>query len=1190
MAQRCFISYRREDTGGHAGRLFDGLATRFGPERVFMDLDSMLPAVDFVAEIHRAISEADVVIAVIGRRWISTSAADGTRRLEDPADFVRLELLAANERGVPVLPILVQGAPMPLAKELPQALQWFARRSALALDDSRWSSDVERIVHAIVTLDTDRPPIVPTSAPIPPSRRRTVTVLSGESMVRDAAGAELDPEVLPAVQGRCFDALMDAIRRHDGQPFLSADGTVLGVFGIPQSHEDDALRAVRAADEARGTLRDLARDLVQQGVIAEYRLGIRTGGVVAGPVRHDVPVTGETVNMASRIAAAGSVGDILIDADTFRLVQASVSVERREPATVPHTILYRLLEVRNAAPIRNDLASFVGRSRELDMLKQALSRATADRACQVFTILGSAGTGKSRLVAEFLEAADVSVIKGRCLSYGRGITYWPLSEMMRDAAGIVEEDDQARALGKLAAIISREDGEVAAGRIGGLIGLSEATASPQEAFAAVRKVFETLARRRRLVLVFEDIHWAEQALLDLIEHLVDRCQDAPMLLICLAREELLETRPGWGGGRMNATTILLEPLDQRESADLVRRLLGHAVVPPTVEARVSKAAGGNPLFVEELVRMLIDDGAIRELPSGEWEVSGDLSSLTIPPTIQALLAARLDRLDPSARELLECASVEGTVFHVGAVRELVEVGRDLESGLSSLTRRALIRSSAPEFTGEEAFSFRHQLIRDAAYESLRKQDRASLHRRFAGWLGAHAGPRVSEYDEILGYHLETAVRYREELGLLDDGDRQDALAAADHLASAGHHALARSDMRAAANLLSRARDLHTEDLPRRLDWAVALSDALIELGQLERAEEVLDATIERAAAAGDRRREARARVLRSFLRGHREDPVGWTDEALHEAEQAIEVFGAENDPYGLARAYQLVAEARWGDHAYEEAQEALELGLEAARAAGDPREEAKILAWLPAALFWGPAHVDEAIARCEEVLRIAQGDRSVEARCQLLLAGLHGMRGDFAQARSIMAQSRGALEELGMAQSVASLTHVSGMVEMLAGDWQAAEREYRSGFEFFRDSGDTGYLVVSAAFLARALYEQGRLEEAEDLTQLVEQTSASDDPATKADWAGTRAKILARRGELAEALKLAEEAVAVYERTHEIRDHADALMDLADVLRQGGGEPEGRRALTEAARLYERKGVAPSLARARTLLAERGSS
>ncbi len=435
-----------------------------------------------------------------------------------------------------------------------------------------------------------------------------------------------------------------------------------------------------------------------------------------------------------------------------------------------------------AGHVRHLDSPMVGRGKELEMLERALERAVTERTSHQFTLLGSAGVGKSRLVGEFLDGrvGTATVLRGRCLSYGEGITFFPLAEVIHHAADILEGELPAAARSKLEALLAGSaDGERIASLVGGLFGWCPPGAT-EDAFWAVRKILEHLARERPVVVVFDDIHWAEPTMLDLIEHLADWTRDAAVLLVCLARPELLEIRSGWGGGKMNATSILLEPLPGDEASLLVDNLLGRADIPPTARARILDAAEGNPLFVEEMLAMLIDDGLLR-FEEGGWRSVEDLANVTVPPTIHLLLAARLDRLDAEERAVIERGAVEGKVFHTGAVTTLSpdSARPNVRSRLLALARKELIRPDRAEFAGEDAFRFRHLLIRDAAYQAMPKEQRAELHERFAEWLVRAAAERIAEYEEILGYHLEQAYRYRTELGTADERTRALARRAGD---------------------------------------------------------------------------------------------------------------------------------------------------------------------------------------------------------------------------------------------------------------------------------------------------------------------------------------------------------------------------------------------------------------------------
>ena len=511
----------------------------------------------------------------------------------------------------------------------------------------------------------------------------------------------------------------------------------MGVFGVPAVHEDDALRALRAAAELRDSISALNEELERDyAVSVQVRVGVNTGEVVTGT--EERLATGDAVNVAARLEQAAQPGEILIGEETLALARDAVDVEPLEALVAKGKSepvrAFRLVTVRKDAPAfeRRLDSAMVGRVRELALLRQAFERAVSESGCHLFTMLGPAGVGKSRLVAELLGSlgGEVAVLSGRCLSYGEGITYWPLIEIFRQADA---EDELTDSL---------------------------AQTSSEETFWSVRTWLERRARERPLVLVLDDLHWAEPTFLDLVEHVADWSRDAPILLLCIARAELLDARPAWSGGKLNATTVLLEPLSEPESEELVTNLVGQVSVDERTRRRIVDAAEGNPLFVEEMLAMVAEDDGARE-------------PMEVPPTIHALLAARLDRLQPRERQVVERASVEGKVFHRGAVAELTpeEMRPEVAAHLLALVRKELIRPDEGDMPGEDAFRFRHLLIRDAAYQSLPKEERAFLHERLASWMERVAANRIQDYEEILGYHLEQAHRLRAELGPLDRAGR-----------------------------------------------------------------------------------------------------------------------------------------------------------------------------------------------------------------------------------------------------------------------------------------------------------------------------------------------------------------------------------------------------------------------------------
>ena len=1014
-------------------------------------------------------------------------------------------------------------------------------------------------------------------AQAPPPRaevRKTVTVVFSDITGSTSLGERLDAEALRRVMSRYFDEMESVVERHGGTVEKFIGDAVMAVFGIPQLHEDDALRAVRAAVEMRERLPALNDELERdRGVRLSIRTGVNTGEVVAGDASAGQKlVTGDAVNVAARLEQAAGPGEVLIGPDTCGLVREAVRVEAVAPLRLKgkteRVSAWRLVEVLPDAPAveRHLDAPFVGRAQELAELERALERAVDKRTCELFTIVGPPGIGKSRLARELVTRVGdrARFVLGRCLPYGEGITYWPLAEIARQVGG----DDPSE---QVAALLQEDrDAELVAARISGAIGVCDVGGTPEEISWAFRKLFEALSRERPLIICVDDIQWAEPTLLDLLEYLVTFASDAPILLLCLARPDLFDARPSWSNPRPNSTLVTVAPLSENDSSVLIERLVGGRALPKDERARIVEAAEGNPLFVEQLLAMHAE--------------SGD-GKLVIPPTIQALLAARIDRLEPEERAVIERASVEGRMFHRGAVADLLpETARARVGGhLMTLVRKEFIRPDRTLFTGDDGFRFGHILIRDAAYQSMPKELRAELHERFVRWLETRVAESVREYDEILGYHLEQAYRYRAELGPVDKRARAVGERAAERLAAAGHRALARADMPAAANLLDRAAALLPADDLRRLEWAVDLSGPLIEVGELARAEAMLNEATEAARTAGDRRLESRASVQRAFLRIHT-DPERSTDEARREAERAVSVFGALGDELELARAWQLAAHVEFFDGVLATQDAMLERALVHARRAGDAREEARILRWLASSALWGPVPVAEGIRRCKEILERTQGNSLVQANCHIRLAGLEAMRGRFSEARARVAQARAILTEFGLTYFLAHSRDVAALVETLAGNPAGAETELRASYEELQEMGEKTFLAENAAQLAQALYAQRRYDEAERFVRVSE--NASPGRAQKAYWGPMRAKLLARRGDHAGAEALARESVAIWAQRDNLLWHGYALMDLAEVLRLAGRGNEAVPVVEQAVELFERKGIVAPAEAARSLLAE----
>ena len=549
------------------------------------------------------------------------------------------------------------------------------------------------------------------------------------------------------------------------------------------------------------------------------------------------------MNVAARLEQAAAPGEILIGKHTLDLVRDAVRVESVTPLDLKGKSdpmpAYRLVDVADhaARPDRGRNPPLVGRERELLLLRRAFERTVARRTCELVTLVGPAGMGKSRLAGDFVLSLDGSatVVSGRCLSYGEGLTFWPLREVIEGLTGGPGDESAEAARARIAELLPADDDTTPiVERVSGALGLSDAAAPPKETFWAVRKLFEAAAGRRPLVVLFEDIHWAEPTFLELIEHLARTISGAAVLIVAATRTDLFEMRPDFGSGSASSSRIELEPLSAAESRMLIGDLMDETGLTADLPDRILTSAEGNPLFVEELVHMLVDQGAV------------DVSAVSVPPTIQALLAARLDRLDPAERALVEAAAVVGRSFGGGAVFELCGYTdrSELDRNLGALVGKQVIETDGGRFAGEATFSFKHILIRDVAYQGMLKERRADLHTRFADWLEREAGERASEYEEILGYHLERACRYLNELGPVDERARELAARGAARLGSSGGRALARGDPRPAVQLLERAVSLMAIDDPARREVAVKLGLALAETGQLSRAGALLHDRIE----------------------------------------------------------------------------------------------------------------------------------------------------------------------------------------------------------------------------------------------------------------------------------------------------------------------------------------------------------
>jgi class 3 adenylate cyclase/tetratricopeptide (TPR) repeat protein len=982
-----------------------------------------------------------------------------------------------------------------------------------------------------------------------------------------ALGERVDPETLRWAMQRWFGHMSEAIERHGGTVENYIGDAVMAVFGIPIAHEDDALRAVRAAAEMREAVSALRHELRRErGVELAVRIGVNTGEAVTGVAAAGGFFTaGDTVNVGARLEQSARPGDILLGRQTFLLVRHAVEAEPVAPLTVKGKTAaveaFRLVAVTPDAPARAQRlqAPMVDREHERGQLVDAFERAVAGRTCQLLSILGPAGVGKSRLVSELVDSLQgaATVAAGSCLPYGDGLTSWPLVEAL-GASGLFEQvaGDDDPAIARAAALLKPVGEPIA----------------PEEAFWAMRKVLEALARRRPLVLVVDDLHWAEPTFLGFLEHVAVWARDVPLLLLVTARPDLLDARPEWGNGRPNVTSVRLDPLADAHAADLLGQLLGTARLDGQAVARILDVAEGYPLFVVEVVAMLADDGMLRD---GDASEGGGLTAIAVPPTIQTLLAARIDRLAPIERAVIEAASIQGKEFTRERVARLVAEGiaESLDAQLDALVRKELIGRERP---GEDTFRFSHQLLRDAAYEGMSKELRAELHERFADGLQAASGVVV---DEVLGYHFERAVLLRRELGESEAATAQLAARASASLSAAGRRAAQRSDPSAASALLERALAVASDDTARDA-LLPALGASLFEAGRVAEAVRVLDRAM---AGATDPVAEVRARVEREFIRLEIEPSMG-TEHALRVADDVLGVLEHAGDDYGQCRVWSLRAQAAWLVGQAGRADAAWREAADCARRAGDERELFGILGWRATAAALGPTRVDDAIRCCEEFRDLVGASPVVVALMVNPLATLHAMRGESELADRYLQQANETLHQLG---SQGWVSHHEALVGLLQDKPARAERSLRTGADTLTAVRDRAMLATTTAMLAQALYAQGRVREADECCGRAADAGAPDDIVTQVIWRSVKAKILAHDRRCEQAQALAREAIALIEPTDLLSHRADAMLDLAEVLATCGHTDERERAVHAGLSLYEQKGNAIGAARARPLLVDR---
>jgi class 3 adenylate cyclase len=924
--------------------------------------------------------------------------------------------------------------------------------------------------------------------------RKTVTVLFCDVTGSTELGEQTDPEALRALLARYFERMKAIVESHGGTVEKFIGDAVMAVFGVPAAHEDDALRACRAAVEMRDAFAELG---------IEGRIGVNTGEVVAGT--EERLATGDAVNVAARLEQAADPGEVLIGRPTLALVQGAVVVEVVEPLALrgkaEPVAAFRLLAVPGP-PERSHASRFVGRAQELTALLEACDRTLKQARCELVTVIGDAGVGKSRLVAEALDGVGARVVRGRCLPYGEGITYWPVVEVIKQLDALPSDEE-------------------AAGAVRSLLRESDRPTSADDIAWAFRKLLEEQAP---LVVCFDDLQWGEETFLDLVESTRLLSAGAPLLLLGMARPELLDRRPTW------PVSLRLKPLAPDEADVLIGRSL-----PEDVRRRIAHAAGGNPLFITEMLTLATDDGEV-----------------DVPPTLRALLSARLDQLEPQERSVLERGAVEGEVFHRGAVQALAPEQPEVLPRLAALVRHELIRPERAQLRGEDGFRFRHLLIRDAAYDALPKAVRADLHRRFADWLADKT--TLVELDELLGYHLEQSARYQTELGRPDPAL---ALRAGDRLVAAGVRALGRDDERAAAGLLERALSLTR---PLRFDVHAELDLAQALWHEPARAARIAEDAAVRAREVGDENGEALAGAMAAFFRFM--IVPGVPDELetlLHDARRRLE---EAEDHVGLVYVWSAlgygVASFRGR---YDDWSTASEQALHHSRLAGRSMPPPTSLG---VSLAMGSRPADEALAAVDRL-------REETASSWLLLvrAWLLAMLDRSDEAWQDAEEAHARLRDQSSARWVDTFL---AELSTLAGDHADASKRLRSVCDWLEATDHHAQLGTHLPQLGRTLCVLGRFDEAEELAKRGRATDVNEDDAeTQVYVCQVLARVHANRGELAEAERLARQAVAESERTDSLNLQAEALCDLGEVLAAAGRPDDAEAALEQALDRCRRK-------------------
>jgi class 3 adenylate cyclase/tetratricopeptide (TPR) repeat protein len=979
-----------------------------------------------------------------------------------------------------------------------------------------------------------------------------------------ALGERADPEILRELMLDYYEQMRRVVERHGGRVEKFIGDAVAAVWGIPVTGEDDAVRAVRAALEMTVTAETLRPDFEAATELGfAVRVGVSTGEVMVSPVdlTQAAAILGDAMNTAARLQAAAGPGEVVIAQLTRRLagaaVEAEPAMELRLKGKARPVAGHRVRAVAATTADRGARSGrLAGRDRELALLDAMLAGVAHGGGCRLTLVTGEAGVGKSRLTGEFALRNGCRMLRGRCLSYGEGIAFWPLAEIIRTAAGIGPETSPENARRLIRALVADDpDADRLAEVIAQIAGMeSDAGTASEVTWATVSLLRHLAAREGRLVICIDDMQWSQRPLLDLILSLPSELPEAPVLVVCLARPEVLERHSVW------PNHLRVELLDADAPVALVEQLWPGA--DEGVVRGIAGRAGGNPLFAEELVAMLVTRAA-------GGDPAADQTSL--PDSLRGLLGARLDVLPPEARRVAACGAVEGEVFHRPAVQAMADPSQrvDLDRHMATLVKSGMIRTDRDDQPA--TYRFHHLLVRDALYAATPKRDRSDLHERLAKWIASPEGrgsTGVAAVDALAGYHLEQAARLRLEIAPRRDHAplRQQA---STHLAAAGHRARAIGDVEAASSLYQRARDVLPANDGGWLELAPRLAEAVAQTGRLDAAIEVVQPALEAARAIDDLPLAARCDLEVLVIRTLRGDP-GAAELADATARRAIALLTPRRDDTGLARAWEVVASVALHSDDMGAMADALEYAAQHARRAGDEWQAMESFYWLTLITWLRPQHISRSLGDVGRISRQAGENRMVVAASLITKGVLHAMSGEPDRGRAECALGREIQLALGQRVAWSGSVLQAGLIERLAGDYAAAEALYRASVG--SPEGAPSFQATIALHLGHVLYVQGRLDDADMLCREGEHNPDKTDVVTVCMSKWLRALLLARDGDSAGAVAHALEAVGMTDARKAVDTRIDALLALAEVQVQGRERTQAVATLRELELLVDERG------------------